>query len=217
MLNNNLNLLVVALLVSSCAMVSKNDGRNSSSPLSESGIDPKYSLAKDRSEFDKLRESVPPEIKQQNDEKALIAELTADLKYAPDVAREKFNTIVRRKREIFSKDMSKIREDFNRDEKEKRDDFLNELQEEREAFLKRKVDSDKRSAFFSEQDEARRTFFAEQREKRDEFESDFRARRKDFDDYIKDKTDIFNAELKDYNIRWREKLEAEKAASQNSN
>lgn len=204
--------LALLILLSSCALNTKREGTPSSATaLSEPGVDPKYSVGKDRSEFDKLRESVPAEIRQQNDEKALIAELTAELKYPPEVAREKFNNIVRKKRDIFSKDMSKIREEFNRHEKKERDEFLNELKEEREEFLKQKADQAKRSQFFSEQDESRRTFFSEQREKRDEFESDFRARRKDFEDYIKDKTDIFNSELKDYSIRWKEKQEAAKS------
>lgn len=206
---------IVLLFTCSCAVNTKREEKTS--PLAESGVDPKYSVAKDRSEFDKLRENVPTEIRQQNDEKALIAELTADLKYPPEVAREKFNNIVRKKRDLFSKDMSKIRDEFNKNEKAQRDEFLNELKEEREDFLKRKVDQEKRSRFFSEQDEARRTYFAEQKEKRDEFESDFRARRKDFEDYIKDKTDIFNSELKDYMIRWKEKLEAEKKSQLESN
>ncbi len=206
---------ILFILLSSCALNTKQDVKQTS--LSESGVDPKYSVAKDRSEFDKLRENVPTEIRQQNDEKALIAELTAELKYPPEVAREKFNNIVRKKRDIFSKDMSKIREEFNKHEKSERDAYLKELKEEREEFLKRKVDQDKRSQFFSEQDENRRTFFSEQREKRDEFESDFRARRKDFDDYIKDKTDIFNSELKDYSARWKDKLDAEKKVQSESN
>lgn len=211
----SISFLIFVILASSCAVNSKRDEKPS--PLAEPGVDPKYSVGKDRSEFDKLRENVPAEIRQQNDEKALIAELTAELKYPPEVAREKFNNIVRKKRDMFSKDMSKIREEYNKHEKTERDEFLNDLKEEREEFLKRKVDQDKRSKFFSEQDETRRTFFAEQREKRDEFESDFRARRKDFEDYIKDKTDIFNSELKDYNIRWKEKLDAEKKNQSESN
>lgn len=206
----------VLITLTSCSLKSKRE-EGSAPQLSDSGVDPKYSVSKDRAEFDKLRENVPAEIRQQNDEKALIAELTADLKYAPEVAREKFSNIVRKKRDMFSKDMSKIRDEFNKHEKKERDDFLSELKEERENFLKRKVDQDKRSQFFSEQDEARRSFFAEQRERRDEFESDFRARRKDFDDYIKDKTDIFNAELKDYTVRWKEKQDADKKAQSDSN
>ncbi|MCC2679223.1 MAG: hypothetical protein K0R29_1799 [Pseudobdellovibrio sp.] len=205
------------IFLSSCALNTKRADQPASSALSEPGVDPKYSVGKDRSEFDKLRENVPAEIRQQNDEKALIAELTAEVKYPPEVAREKFNNIVRKKRDLFSKDMSKIRDEFNRHEKKERDEFLEDLKEEREEFLKRKADQAKRSQFFSEQDEARRTFFADQREKRDEFESDFRARRKDFEDYIKDKTDIFNSELKDYTVRYKEKQEADRKSQSDSN
>jgi hypothetical protein len=209
-------ILFAPLFLCACAALSTHEEK-SASPISNSGVDPKYSVAKDRAEFDKLRENIPQEVRQQNDEKALIAELTGELKYPPEVAREKFSNIVRKKRDLFSKDMSKIRDEYNKNEKNDREKFLKDLQDDREEFLKRKVDQQKRSQFFNEQDEARRTFFAEQREKRDEFESDFRARRKDFEDYIKDKTDTFNSELKDYAARWKEKQEADKKSESDSN
>ena len=50
-------------------------------------IDPKYSVAQDRSEFEKLRADIPSDMRRVNDEKALIAELTAEVKLAPEQAR----------------------------------------------------------------------------------------------------------------------------------
>lgn len=168
-------------------------------------VDPKYSLAKDRSEFDKLRESIPVEVRQSNDEKALFAEWFSDVKMEPEKIRDKFDSLVRKKRELFNKDITKLRESYNKDEKKKREEFLKGLESERKDFLKTKAEKEKRSEFFNEQDEKRRSFFADQREKRDDFEGNVREKRKDFEDYLKEKNNDFNSELKAYRIKWTEK------------
>ncbi len=170
-------------------------------------VDAKYSLAKDRAELDQLRQSIPPEVRRQNDEKAFLAELMGEVKYAPEVVREKFTNLVRKKRELFNKDMSRLRDDFGKIEKKKRDAFTKDLTQDRESFLKKKVDREKRADFFNQQDEDRRTFTEEQKEKRDEFEADFREKRKNFDDYMKEKSDDFNFELKAYQEKWHDKIE----------
>ncbi|MEQ1722716.1 MAG: hypothetical protein ABL930_06040, partial [Pseudobdellovibrio sp.] len=119
--------LLAFVLFTSCQIGSKRS-YESSAPL----VDPKYSIAKDREELDQLRESLPPEIKKKNDEKALMAELMGEVKYAPEVVREKFSNLVRKKRELFNKDMTKIREDFTKNEKKERDEFYKNLEDERE-------------------------------------------------------------------------------------
>lgn len=202
---------VVFLILMSCQSTPESNLESTNTAV----VDTKYSVAQDRSEFDKLRQSIPVETRKQNDEKALVAELTAELKYAPEVAREKFSNIVRKKRELFNNDMQKSRDQFNKLERKTREVYFKSLQEERDTFLKRKVDRDQRSAFFNEQDEARRTFLSEQREKRDEFEADTREKRKTFEDYVKERQDTFNAELKSYTVRYLEKLKADKEAEEN--
>lgn len=173
-------------------------------------VDAKYSLTKDRAELDKLRESIPVDIKKKNDEKALLADLMGEVKYTPEVVREKFSSLVRKKRELFNQDMTKLRESFNKNEKKAREAFTKGLAEERDSFLRKKVDREKRADFFNQQDEDRRTFSAEQKEKRDEFESDIREKRKNFDDYMKEKNDDFVFELKEYQAKWNEKIEIQK-------
>lgn len=175
-------------------------------------VDPKYSLAKDRSDFAKLRESIPENVRQSNDEKALMAEWFSDVKLAPEKIRDKFDTLVRKKRDLFNKDMTKQRDSFNKDERKKREDFLKELESERKDFLRRKVDKERRAEFFNEQDEKRKTYFSEQKDRRDEFEGNSREKRKDFEDYMKEKSNDFTSELKAYRIKWAEK-EKEKNAN----
>ena len=173
-------------------------------------VDAKYSLAKDRAELDKLRANLPPEVRNQNDEKAFLAELMGEVKYTPETVREKFNNLVRKKRELFNKDLNKSRDEFGKTERKTREGFTRKLTEERDRFLKTKVDREKRADFFNQQDEDRRTFTAEQKEKRDEYEADVREKRKNFDDYLKEKSDDFNFELKNYQAVWHDKLEMQK-------
>lgn len=204
-----LNAIVFMLCLVACQVQTTRDSNPESSFNATSGgstlVDPKYSLAKDRSEFEKLRESIPQNVRQSNDEKALMAEWFSEVKIDPEKIRERFDTMVRKKRDLFNKDLTKQREAFNKEERKKREEFLKELDEERKDFLKRKVDKDKRAEFFNEQDEKRKNFFAEQKDKREDFESSVREKRKDFEDYIKEKGNDFSSELKSYRIKWNEK------------
>lgn len=188
-----------------CQVESTRPSNENGSASGTTLVDPKYSLAKDRSEFEKLRESIPIEVRQINDEKALMAEWFSEIKYEPEKIRDKFDSLVRKKRELFNKDLTKQREQFNKDERKTRQDFLKDLEDERKDFLKRKSDKEKRAEFFNEQDEKRRNFFSEQKDKREEFEGNIREKRKDFEDYLKEKNNDFNTELKAYRVKWNEK------------
>ena len=201
------------VLFTSCQVVSR---RSYEGQLNTPLVDPKYSIAKDREELDQLRESIPPEIKKKNDEKALMAELMGEIKYAPEVVREKFSNLVRKKRELFNRDMAKSREEIAKKEKIAREEFYKYLEQEREDFLRKKVEREQRADFFNKQDEVRRTFLAEQREQRDEYEADAREKRKNFEDYINEKNDEFNSELKDYSVKWKEKEKAKQQIEDNA-
>ena len=217
MLNKTYIYAIGLFLFTSCQLNSTRTTSEKPAALQSTAVDAKYSVASDRSELDKIRESIPPDIKQENDEKALMAELTAELKRPPEVVRDKFFAVVKKRRDLFNKDMSRVREEYNKQERKARESFLEDLKDEREDFAKRKVDREKRTEFFNEQDQVRREFMSDQREKRDEFESDFREKRKNFEDYIKEKTDEFNAELKVYTARWKDKLQKEKEEKASSN
>jgi hypothetical protein len=197
--------LLPALIFAGCQMQSKHAPVSQNAPL----VDPKYSVAKDRSTLDDLREDIPVPLRKENDEKALIADLTTELKYPPEVVREKYAGIVRKKRDLFNKDMQKQRDEYNKAEKRTRDDFLKSLEEERKDFLSRKESREARTEFFNQIDEKRRDFFSAQKDKREEFESDFREKRKNFEDYVKERNDTFNEELKDYSARWKTRQDAE--------
>lgn len=188
--------------MTSCSLLNKPDDDQES--LEHDRVDVKYSLTKDRADLDKLRENMPTDVKRINDEKALILDWTQDFRYSPEIVRDKFNTLLRKKRDLFNKDMTRLRDNYSKIEKKKRDEFLKQLADERKDFLRERVDSERRAQFFNDQDEVRRVFFQEQREKRDEYESESREKRKDFEDYLKEKQDEFSAMMKEYSVSWRE-------------
>ncbi len=206
---NSLNLYLtvglVSLLTIGCELTTKRDSTISRISGATTLVDPKYSLSKDRTELDKLRQSIPPDLRKNNDEKALMADLFFEIKRPPEEIRDKFDSLSRKKRDIFQKDMAKNRDDFNKVERKKRDEISKQLEEERKDFLKTKVDSEKRAEFFNEQDEKRRNFSAELKDKREDFEADMREKRKNYEDYYKEKNDEFNAELRSYRVKWAEK------------
>ncbi len=78
-----IRIILAMLLLFSCQIQSKRGGTESETPL----VDPKYSIAQDRSALDELRQDVPADIKKENDEKALMAELTAEVKRPPTAIR----------------------------------------------------------------------------------------------------------------------------------
>lgn len=186
------------LSLMACQIETKHADEKNDSTL----VDPKYSLTQDRSEFEKLRESIPENKRKANDEKALIAEWMNGTRISPADIREKYDNLARKKREIFNKDMTQLREQTSKAEKKNREIFLKELENERTDFSKRKRDREERADFYSQLDEKRRNYFAEEREKRDEFESNVRDQRKNFEDYLKEKYLNFSSELKSYTESW---------------
>ncbi|MBC7421712.1 MAG: hypothetical protein H7328_13365 [Bdellovibrio sp.] len=200
-------LCFVSVLAVSCQIKTTHSDDSTTKPL----VDPKYSIAKDRAELEQMREEIPAEVKKKNDETALRDDWMRELKYSPEVIREKMSTLVRKKRDLFNKDLGKKREQFNKVERKAREEFLKNLEKERKDFLGQKVDREKRAEFFEEQDEKRREYFSEQKDKREDFEADMREERKDYEDYVKEKNDEFNSEIKAYTIKWNVKQKSQEA------
>lgn len=201
-------LIIIGLLtsitlvgLSACQLETKHV--QESAPAQKPLVDPKYSLAEDRKEFEKLRENIPERKKQINDEKALYAEWTAGFRLVPNDVREKFENLTRKKRELFNKDMTAAREEVSKVEKQQRDAVLKELENERIDFSKRKKERDERNDFYNHQDDKRRRYFADERDKREEFESAARDQRRNFEDYLKEKSLEFASELKSYTESWK--------------
>jgi hypothetical protein len=195
----------------SCRSSPSNTGnpQNLDKPL----VDEKYSLTADRKSFDELRKDIPAEKRKENDELALTSSLFADESKSPSQVREKFDSLLRKKRELFQKDMNKLRETYSKEERKRRESFVKQQDEERASFQKKKVTSSERTEFFNELETKRRDYYAEERSKRDEFEETMRDDRKNFDDYTREKSNEFNQEHRAYVKRYEE-LQKAKAPTQ---
>src|SRR5688572_12945619 len=73
-------------------------------------VDSKYSLSADRAALEEMRKDVPEEKKQENDELAYLLKLTEEVKRPPSEIRTQFDSVLRKKRELFNKDLKKERE-----------------------------------------------------------------------------------------------------------
>ena len=191
--------MFAATFLTSCQIETKRTQDEDRSTL----VDPKYSLTQDRSEFEKLRENIPAAKRKANDEKSLFSEWTLGYRLAPNEVRERFDNLVRKKRDLFNQDITKSREDFSKIEKRNRDAVLKELETERNDFTKNKKSREEKAEFYTRSDDKRRNYFAEEREKKEEFESTVRDQRKNFEDYLKEKNLDFNSELKIYTENWK--------------
>jgi hypothetical protein len=202
-----------SLVLPFCISCSSAQTQDESKPL----VDSKYKLSEDRNSFEELRKDIPVQKRSENDELAYVLQLMSQNQHTPSQVRDKFNTVLRKKRELFQKDMKKKREEFVKAEKKEKDEFLKNIEVERKDFSRNKVSSDQRREFYSDIEAKRKDFFAGQREKRDSFESDMRDSRKNFDDYAREKTSEFNQEHRAYSKKFdeikKEKEEQKKKGS----
>lgn len=162
------------------------------------------SLKEDREYLDKLREEVPEERREENDELAFTLKMMGEVKERPNKIRDRWNTETRRRREQLRKLNAKDRTEYNKREKSEREKFLKELGRERNAFVKKKVTSEERREFFSEQEMKRREYFGQQSDRRKDFESQMRQRSLDFEANMRDRNSEFNAEHRAYGERYRQ-------------
>ena len=197
-------LSLISLTVISCANQSKNGAESTSAA--------EVSLKADRSEFDELRKDMPPEVRKENDELAGILQMLRNPNgeyERPERIRERFSKIMRDKRSRNDKQFRQEREDFNRLEKDKREEFTETQKSEKEDFLGDKPSSEKRKRFFDKQEEKRSCFYDDAREKRRSFEAEISTRRRNFEDYVREKTNLFNAELRNYQKEYDERRKGE--------
>lgn len=197
-------LAFISLAIVACSNASKRSAESSNSD--------EVSLKADRSEFDQLRKDMPAEVRKENDELAGILQLLRNPNgeyERPEKIRERFSKIMRDKRERNDKQFRHEREDYNRLEKDKRAEFTETQKSEKEDFLGDKPSSEKRKRFFDRQEEKRARFYDDSREKRRSFEAEISTRRRNFEDYNREKTNLFNAELRNYQKEFDERRKGE--------
>jgi hypothetical protein len=167
-----------------------------SSPEDRPLVQSNYLLKQDREAFDKLRSEIPTDIKDENDELALLDQMFSNPQRRPTDIRSHFNRLLTQKRNQFQKDLKKKREEFVKIERKDRDVFVKQLAQERESFKQKKANKEKTKQFYDELDLKRKDFFSEQKEKREIFEAQVRDDRKNYADYSKAIQLDFNSRLK---------------------
>lgn len=208
-------LFLFAIGLVSCSSIERRQNAYKTPDQERPLVDEKYKLSADREKLNELRKELPPDKRKENDELAFTMSLMSEVRLKPADVRNKFDSALRKKREIFQKDLNKEREVFTKQERVNRDEFLKVQDQDRKEFLKTKAAKDQREDFFRTQDEKRRDFFANQREKRNDFESDMTERRKSFEDYAREKTNDFNQEHRAY-VKKYEEMEKEKKKAKES-
>lgn len=206
--------IVLGVFLTGCQISSKKEASSASQNENKPLVDEKYSLTADRQALDVLRKDIPPEKKKENDELAFMQQLFADESKTPSSVRDKFDSLLSKKRELFQKDMTHIRETYSRDEKKHRDEFSKEQEEARAEFQKKKSTSQERTDFYSDLEGKRKDYYSDEREKRDEFESDMRDKRKNFEDYTREKSDEFNQMYRSYSKRYEEAQKLKESQSE---
>lgn len=180
-------------------------------------VEDKYRLTKDRDSLEEIRKDVPPERQAENDELAFMLQWMGKVEKHPSQIREKFNSVVSKKRQVFQKDMTRRREDYVKKERKDREVFNKEIEKTRKSFVASKPAPEERREFFNDLETKRKDFYTDQREKRDDFEADMRDRRKNFEDYIRERNMEFNQEHRAYTKRYeddqKQKREAKKKDS----
>lgn len=171
------------------------------------------SLKADRSQLNELRKDIPEEKQQQNDELALYLDLMKQGSEQPYVVRDKFNSLVTKKRERFQEKVDRLRSDYRNDEQRRRDDFLSEQQRKRESFLSGHPSSKEIRRFSTDQEKDRTRFFADERARRSDFESELNAHSKDFNAYMRERRETFNEQYRIYSKKFSEKPKEKNAVT----
>jgi hypothetical protein len=169
------------------------------------------SLKADRSSLDELRKEVPEEKKKENDELALILQVMNAKDKKPYEIREKFNTIMRKKREEFSKGQRRTRDEFTKRERAEREKFTKDQKEISDRFYRYKASSEERRNFSQEHNSRQQQYYSDSKSRRQAFEDDMRSREKDFSALVQEKNKEFEEHFKAYSKEYKEKMDLEAA------
>lgn len=180
-------------------------------------VEEKYRLSSDRQALESLRKEIPEEQKDRNDESALLALWMSEVKLTPAEVRSKFDSIYRKKREVFEKDLKKSREQFNKEQNKAKASFQKMAEDQKQDFKNKKISAADRKSMIDEANLARKEFFSQQKEKRDEFEFNIREKRKEFEDYLKSKRNEFDQEWRSYNKRYQDQKNLERQQKMDMN
>jgi|GEM_PF-5793804 len=154
------------------------------------------SFQADRQAFSDLRKEIPTNRQNVNDEEALLSELFVGPHPKEERIRERFERILRKKREIHQRELQTQRQQFDKEQKSKREEFQKKQNLERSQFLKRKNAPEERRSFYADQETERLEFNKILKDQRDQFEDQIRSQGREFDSYAREKSSDFNQRLR---------------------
>lgn len=176
-------------------------------------LEQEMSLKQDRDSLNNLRSEVPAETKKTNDELALFLNLIKQGTENPQTVRDKFNTLVMKKRASFREKVEKLRSRFRDDETKKREAFLKDQQKKRDNYLRKKRDPKDHRDFLADMEKERQQYFGDERARRSNFESEVSAQSKDFDSYMHERQKEFDEQYRIYSKKFSEKPKDKKAVT----
>lgn len=171
------------------------------------------SLKSDRSDLAELRKDIPDEKKKENDELALFLQLMNQSKESPTEMRDRFNSLVQKKRSAYREKVQRLREDYRHDETKRREDYLDAQKKRRDDFNRHKHDSRANREYYSDEDKKRQRFFADERDRRQSFESELNSQSKDFDNYMRERQKEFDEQYRLYSKKLSERPKDKKAVT----
>jgi hypothetical protein len=171
------------------------------------------SLKADRDQLQEMRQAIPKEKQNSNDELALYLDLMKQGTEPPQNVRDKFTSLVEKRRTSFRQKVQKLRDNYRRDESKRRDEYLDTLKSKRTEYLAGKHSAEEVRVFLSYQEKERQSFFADERERRTSFESEIMAHSKDFESYMREKLNEFYEQLRIYSKKFSERPKSKKAVT----
>lgn len=216
MARSKLSYLMSLIFVTGCASSEKpsnEEVRNEDRKKIQDTLAEEQSLSADRKDLEDLRKEIPEETKKSNDELAFYLQMMRQGTEQPQNVRDKFQNLVRKRRNSYRDKVTKLRDGFKREETKRREDFLTGQKAKRDEYLKTKHDAKTTRDYFSEQEKDRQSFFADERERRSSFESELASQSKDFESYMKEKQNEFNEQYRLYSKKFSERPKEKKAVT----
>lgn len=207
-------LIGFTLVLASCAHTSRQAIRDGDRADVQKELSGEMSLKADREALAEMRKGIPEEKRKSNDELALYLQLMKQGTENPEIVRNKFSSLVEKKRQSFRDKVQKLRASYSKSEAKRRDEYLNSQQQKRKGYVATKRKPDEMREYFAQQDKDRQSFFADERDRRANFESEINGQSKDFDSYMREKMNEFNEQYRLYAKQFSERSKDKKAVTE---
>src|SRR4051812_45228558 len=111
-----ITIIAALLLTAGCAQTGGHSSRDDDRRKIQNELSGEMSLKADRDQLAEMRKQIPAEKQKSNDELALSLNLMKQGSEQPSVVRDKFTTLVEKKRSSFRDKITKLRESYRQSE-----------------------------------------------------------------------------------------------------